>query len=174
MANLMDVADSLILQAGKFGLQDPKEGEAYVRSAFNRYYYATYYSVRELLFQLDEKWVKTPHNDIPKLLEEALVKYVDREMKKLVRSKALTTSEENKKKYLIRAATNDLAGLMRESYQVRCTADYEPEIPVAYKVNNVYELQGRTDRAAKNWYQSSVNHKSKILKICKEIGLVGT
>lgn len=174
MANLRDVADSLILEASKLGSTDPKEGEAYVRSAFNRYYYATYYSVRELLFQLDEKWAKTNHAEIPNLLEEALVKHVDREMNKLVRCKALTPSEQSAKKHLLRAATNQLASLMRESYQVRVAADYKPEIPVAYKVNNIYELQGRTDQAAKNWYQSSVNHKSKILKICKEIGLVGT
>ena len=173
MTNLRDVADSLILEAGKFGSTNPKEGEAYVRSAFNRYYYATYYSVRELLFQLDEKWAKANHAEIPHLLEEALVKYVDREINKLVKSKALTRSEESAKKHLLRAATAELASLMRESYQVRVAADYKPEVPVAYRLNNIYELQGRTDQAAKNWYQSSVNHKSKILKICKEIGLVG-
>ena|SRR6056297_1263916 len=48
----------------------PVDLNAYGKSAFNRYYYATYWLVRDMLEIIDPKWASQSHGDIPVLLNK--------------------------------------------------------------------------------------------------------
>jgi hypothetical protein len=41
------------------------DADAFGRSAFNRYYYASYLITRDMLRQLDPSWTRTGHSKIP-------------------------------------------------------------------------------------------------------------
>jgi hypothetical protein len=62
MTGMHQVAEHLSLQARAMTGND---ADAFGRSAFNRYYYATYLSVRELLASLDSSWETQRHSAIP-------------------------------------------------------------------------------------------------------------
>ena len=64
MAGLRSVAEHLSTHAKVLGSGDA-EADAFGRSAFNRHYYATFLTVRELLVAIDIAWAKTPHAEIP-------------------------------------------------------------------------------------------------------------
>jgi len=68
---LHNVATHLISQARSMGSE--MLVDAYARSAFNRYYYSSFLSTRELLSQLNGSWGREPHKNIPKILSENVV-----------------------------------------------------------------------------------------------------
>lgn len=47
---------------------DPVERDLFGRSAFNRYYYASYHNVKYVLGILKSEWGGIPHGDIPDVL----------------------------------------------------------------------------------------------------------
>lgn len=96
------------------------------RSAFNRYYYATFLEVRAMLRRCKPGWRGT-HDSVPKELESWVKKGISD-----VRKKASRISD-NQSVEICKAATasiSDLSRLMVAAYAVRVIADYEPEIPI--------------------------------------------
>lgn len=108
---------------------DPIERDLFGRSAFNRYYYATYLDVKEVLGSLKAEWGGIPHGDVPNVLvgavKKALIKGRDR---------AQRASDPETAELCSRAvhATHLLSEMMTNGYATRVAADYHPEVKIDF------------------------------------------
>ncbi len=134
------------------------------RSAFNRFYYAAFLEVRKMLGELDQKWKRTAHRAIPELLETGVQKRVTNVLKKNLKKGIITKKEFNRFKYELLDSTNALANLLREAYDTRLIADYEPEklIEVNGKVISLNSLKLTT---AISWSSRASLHCKNIRKV---------
>ncbi|MFH1954732.1 MAG: hypothetical protein ABIL06_24350, partial [Pseudomonadota bacterium] len=73
------VADKLAELA--IGEKNENTADAFGRSAFNRYYYASYLITRQMLKDLNTSWASTGHSKIPELLENSIIKRIRTEIK---------------------------------------------------------------------------------------------
>ena len=60
----------------------PDECDLFGRSAYNRYYYATFLCVRNVLAKLDDSWAALPHKDYPALLKGTIKDKIRKCMKR--------------------------------------------------------------------------------------------
>jgi hypothetical protein len=168
MPGLLDVADYLSDRAKKLG---GDEADLFGRSAFNRYYYACFLTVRDLLAKLDEAWARQPHSNIPDLLEGKVIK----RMKESARQqhKAGIISEKRSKSVIHEAssAASDIASVLKVAYSVRVTADYDPNQSVTLQQGTLWLIE-HSDAEARNWKVQVEQRKSVLLRISKELGIV--
>lgn len=130
--------------------KDALEKDAFARSAFNRYYYSAYWTIREFLLDMDkEKYEKVKHKDIPT--------YLKKERSKLSKYKSIDPSETSR----AQRALTDLANLMEGAYGVRVSADYHPEVRVS--ASSHLSLGGVKLSEAANWVTKS-RHRVHVLK----------
>lgn len=134
------------LQAHALTLVAGQDRDYFGRSAFNRFYYATFLSVRAELNALLPGWPNN-HASIPDYLQGAVCKEF-----KAGRMRAQRAGDTELANLCLRArsAALDLASLMRESYGVRVTADYNPDIPVAFGSED-FKLSTIPVNQAKAW-----------------------
>lgn len=168
MNSLPTVAEHLG-QVAKAKLLD--EADAFGRTAFNRYYYASFLSTRQLLIQIDTSWAHTPHGNIPVLLETDLVKRFRTAIKRLQVNGLVS---ENRSKSLVSqagTAGGEMASILRTAYKVRITADYTPEEKVIFEPAT-FRLATHTEAEAKQWLIRIERNKGIILNVAKELGLV--
>lgn len=100
--------------------------DLYGRSAFNRYYYATFLEVRAMLRRCKPGW-RGSHDSVSKELESWVKRGISDIQKKASRI------SDNQSVEICKAATasiSDLSRLMLAAYAVRVIADYEPEVPI--------------------------------------------
>jgi hypothetical protein len=150
------------LEAWAFGHTDPAEKDLFGRSAFNRYYYASFLFVRIMLSEFDESWKKTAHKEIPNILEGALLDRIKTQLKNNLKSGLINESEMNQLKNDAIRAASDLANLLGSAYSVRKVADYEPENHLVIN-NNSLILNGSSIGAAKKW-PDNTQHNCKIIR----------
>ncbi len=150
---------------------DSVKQDLFGRSAFNRFYYAAFLEVRKMLGELDPKWKRTPHGNIPQLLEKGVRKPVTNALRESVKGDVITEAESNKRKHELFTSTTDLANLLREAYDIRLIADYEPEniVEVNDKVISLNSLKLTT---AISWSNKASSYCKSIRKVWKETGLV--
>lgn len=125
------------------------------RSAFNRYYYASFLVVRESLAEMNDAWKGLKHKAYPEVLtgqvvnrlksgKRAAIRARDRELVRLC-SAAID-------------AAKDLASVMQEGYAIRVVADYEPRSKVSFSGSADFSLNSISVAQAKKWAP-----KSKVL-----------
>jgi len=168
MSSLPIVADHLC-HAAKTKPAD--EADAFGRTAFNRYYYAAYLSTRDLLIQIDRSWARSPHGNIPEILEIDLIKRLRMALRPL-QAKGLVA--EGKAKSLVSqagSAGGEMASILRIAYKVRITADYMPEEKVIFEPAT-FRLATHTEAEAKQWLLRIDRAKGILLNVAKEVGLV--
>lgn len=105
---------------------DAVDFDLFGRSAFNRYYYATYLEVRAMLRRFNPTW-KGSHADIPNELTGWVttnLSAIQKKVGKIPDNQAIQICKAAK------AGAADLAQLLRAAYAVRVLADYEPEVAV--------------------------------------------
>jgi hypothetical protein len=168
MSALVEVAEHLSDQARK---ESGARRDAFGRSAFNRYYYASFLSVRELLVEIDSSWSTTPHANFPSLLQDALVKQVRREAKKQERAGIISPGSASSLITQAASATSEIASVLRVANAARVAADYEPEITVEFDANG-FRLDGKTDATARGWKGRVDRMKGVLLHVCKELAIV--
>ena len=61
------------LQIHAHGLAGPQK-DAFARSAYNRYYYGCFLSLRSTFAEMNSQWEKTPHKSYPDLLNGTISK----------------------------------------------------------------------------------------------------
>lgn len=149
---------------------DFRSSDLFGRSAFNRYYYAAFLVTREMLGDLDSNWKHTQHKNIPELLEVALKKPVLNKLSANVRKDIITEGDKKRLQQELQIATTDLANLLREAYDVRIVADYEPEESVIIK-NKVITLKGCKLNSASGWVGRAKNCCKTIRRVWQETGL---
>lgn len=131
--------------------------DLYGRSAFNRYYYATFLEVRAMLRRCKPGWRGT-HDTVPKELESWVKKGISDVRKKASRIADSQSIE------ICKAATasiSDLSRLMVSAYAVRVIADYEPEIPIVLDGNR-FALERTSVTDAHSWLARA---RANIIKI---------
>ena len=174
MADLYDVAEHLSRQAKssyKKGDSAYAMADAFGRSAFNRYYYASFLNVRDLVSTLDGRWARISHKGIPDLLRGAVTSMIADELKKAVKKKFITEPQSQSKKSTIITSLDKMASVMSEAYDVRGLVDYQPEIKILFE-GELFEVNNISVTKAKGCTQSIKNEKAKVIAISKEIGLV--
>lgn len=161
-----DELERLALSTG-----DSTNSDLLGRSAFNRYYYAAFLKTRETLGTMRESWKGTPHANIPGLLENSLKAPAQHELNGMLRTKLIDQGDKARILRELNSTASELAQLLREAYDARLLADYQPEIKTA-RENNVIKLKAYTLTGAKEWPSRANFLCGKLLRIWKEIGLV--
>jgi hypothetical protein len=144
--------------------------DAFGRSAFNRYYYAAYLSVRDLLRQIEPRW-KAKHSKVPDLLETDVINLIRKEAERQLKRSLLSLSEKSRLTSRAATAASALANLLRTAYAVRVISDYEPEQLIVFS-RGTFSLLNRTEGEARAWLASVSLHKGILLQVAKELALV--
>lgn len=168
MVALQQVADHLTACAKA---RTGDEADAFGRSAFNRYYYATFLTTRDLLVRIDSAWAKTRHAHVPTVLEQDLLKRVRTTVKGLEARGILAHGRGRSLINQANAASGDIASILRSAYEVRRSADYAPEERVVFEPTG-FRLATHSDVEAKNWVTRVERAKGILINVSKELGLV--
>jgi hypothetical protein len=167
MAQLHVVGTTLSAEAKK---SSGDIADAYGRSAFNRYYYAAYLAVRDLLIQFNPDW-DVSHADAPSLVKITLPDLVRREAKRLQKSKALSHADEQRICSGVASAGASIAEILDVAYKVRVISDYRPEKQVSFD-KATFHLDDHSEGEARSWLGTVEMHKARILRLGKELELV--
>lgn len=159
------VAKHLEIEALRRTLAD--EIDLFGRTAFNRYYYATFWIVRNAVAQIDSKWSEPSHGDLPDLLEGKFIKRFRAELKK---AEALGTPT-LKLKIRANASASSLAALMRSAYYLRVQADYKPDAH-AIQDGGVIVLKDTKSSIAANWPRRAETLTADLLDVARQISLI--
>ena len=146
------------------------DADAFGRSAFNRYYYASYLITREMLNDLDTGWTRTPHASIPELLQKTIVAKIRKELKQKQRSGLLTTADAVRFRVSANNAISELSNILKIAYSIRVIADYEPETKIIRSGRNI-ELADETLQGAKNWTRRVLRYTKSILNVWRQLGI---
>lgn len=170
MAGLRTVAEHLATYAKGLGAGDV-EADAFGRSAFNRHYYATFLTVRDLLVTIDVAWAKTPHSEIPERIEKNLVARIKDVAKMQVRSGVLGAGRSSAIVGQSISAATEIASVLKSAYSIRVVADYEPSHKIVFGASGI-ELDSCSIGEASSWWVRVEREKWKLIAISKELGLV--
>ncbi|MBI0360664.1 hypothetical protein [Burkholderia oklahomensis] len=163
------VANSLAQQA--IDAQDKGDANLYGRSAFNRYYYAVYLSVREMLQSGQPEYAGASHSDLPGLLEGAVLKRIKSEVQRQVKLQLLTHGEGEGMIHVATDALTSLADILRDGYRMRVIADYKPAV-LAIVENKRVRLEDKNSDAARNWNKRARHAIGSIVSIWRKLGQI--
>lgn len=161
---MQTVADHLEKHCRK--CKDGQERDQFARSAFNRYYYAVYLTVRSALAQIDPSWDEPTHSQVPNLLRDTVVKRI----KKRSKSPAMNQADAKKQEYLGCTAAKTLATLVHTSNTIRVVADYDPDRLVVFE-NSVVTLAGVKASSARQWCKDANSQSTVLVNAAKKLGL---
>lgn len=130
------------------GNMDSGDNDSFGRSAFNRYYYATFLVIRAGLGSLQGTWAGLPHKDIPLLLKGEIKRSLKRGLQD---AKKLSDGDVVRQCSKAIEAADELAELTTRAYGVRVTADYNPEIRVSFDEKGTFSLNAIAVDEAKRW-----------------------
>ena len=144
---MQQVAHHLQVQAhGLFG----PERDAFARSAYNRYYYGCFLSLRATFAVMNPQWAKNPHKSYPELLNGTI-------SRKLKQERTLASKRDDAD--LVRIidtalrAIPELSKIMTEANAARVVADYEPSIPVDFAGGARFSLNQIDIGRAHEWHR---------------------
>jgi len=124
----------------------PKDLDVFGRSAFNRYYYATFLEVRQSLKKFNPNWQGT-HSSIP----EELTGSITREIANIQRSVArIPDNQAVSICKIAKRSLRELADLMKDAYSVRVIADYYPDISIQLDAGR-FKLDRTNITTAHDW-----------------------
>ena len=170
MANNLSIVGDQLAEIAT-GAPDLMRFDLFSRSAFNRYYYSMFLTVRTTLNNIDCVPDKPNHINI----REALTARVGTRLRQELKNQKgqLTAKEQSLIHNVATTVVNDLAQLLRVAYDVRCVADYHPEQSVDRTEAPVgASLTGCTISAAKSWQRRAESYTGLIQKAYKNVGLI--
>jgi len=141
----------------------------YGRSAFNRYYYASYLIVRSAIMNIDPKWAQCSHKDLPNLLRKTIYRQARDQALRLERAGQLNARQKSLLIDSIKICTAKLAQLLQSGYAIRCVADYSPEEIVVLRSKNLY-LGNCTTSAAQHWPEQAAINAGQLQAKWRELG----
>jgi len=127
---------------------DQDEKDTFGRSAFNRYYYATFLNVKNALGLFRQEWNSMPHGDVPGVLRGTVRKELN---KGRIRAQKTTDQETISACNRAVAATDALAEIMEEGYATRVAADYRPDLRIDFSDKHDFELNTIHVNRASEW-----------------------
>ena len=144
---MQKVAHHLQIQAHN---PESSDRDAFARSAYNRYYYACFHLVRELLGKMERKWESANHSAFPEVLKGEVTKRLKRE-----RNAARRRNDSQLVKLLDKAlkSVQEMAKTYEEALAVRITADYETDVQVDFTSSDRFSLKEIDVTRAHSWYE---------------------
>ena len=145
--------------------------DLFSRSAFNRYYYSAFLTVRTTLDKIDCAPKKPNHTNV----RQALRGQVSKRLKLALKHQKdhLKPREINQIRYVATTVVNDLEQLLGAAYSVRCDADYYPGRRVERTGSTGGgKLSGHTISAAKLWPQRVESYAHAIQKTYAQFGII--
>ncbi|GJL56650.1 MAG: hypothetical protein NPIRA02_37820 [Nitrospirales bacterium] len=141
--------------------------DAIGRSAFNRFYYASFLLTREMLGNFDSQLMKARHASIPEILNGSIkkkIQRVSRSRKNMISQKDVSQAFDS---------LNALSSLLQDAYKVRCDADYCPEKKIIRNgVKGEIFLEEKKLSSASNWQRHAERYVKIIQRVGKNLGLV--
>lgn len=145
-------------------LQKPEECDEFGRSAFNRYYYATFLTVREMMRNFDPSW-SGGHGSLPEELTGSTKRVFAR-----AKTRAYKIGDkqfEGRCKFAIHHL-HELADHMTRIYGIRTIADYQPEELITIVAGKI-TLASVEISEAKHWAKKAQGHAGQIISVWNEI-----
>lgn len=139
--------------------------DTYARSAFNRYYYATFLCVRQALVEIDKKYEHSlNHKDIPILLRSNIQKRIS-----AIRRKADKLGDYSLVTECHQASSRNLkfASILEKAYAIRVVADYTPDTAVDFRSDR-FTLSGVPVTEAHDWLAQATLWSSLILNVVRQ------
>jgi hypothetical protein len=162
---MQTVAHHLQIEALKLVPASASDADSYARSAFNRYYYATFLCVRRALVAIDDKYANSlTHKGIPELLKGTVHKRI-----KAIQRKADKLGDVALVKDCQQASSQNLsfAAILEKAYAIRVVADYTPATAVDFRSDR-FTLSGVTVTEAHNWLSKADLWASLILNVIRQ------
>ncbi|MCT7943633.1 hypothetical protein [Shewanella holmiensis] len=159
-----------ILEGLAVGNSNPINSNLLGRSAFNRYYYASYLITRDMLEELEPKWARTSHANIPLTLRETIRAPVKKILRNQLEKGLISFTQQSKLWSSLRIESEALAELLEQAYDLRVRADYKPEELIT-RSGDVIMLGGNKLATARAWPDRTSAHCKSIIKVWKEVGL---
>ena len=125
------------------------ERDAFARSAYNRYYYACFLSLRSAFSEINPDWARTPHKSYPEILGGSIQRRLKDERRRAQKADDLRLVS------LIEGALRaipELCKIIKEANAARVTADYEPSIQVVFNQADRFSLNGVEVSRAHEWH----------------------
>jgi len=164
---MRQVADHLRQQTVTLGSE--QDVDAFARSAFNRYYYASYLVARGLDREIRAAAQSPGHKALPEIIVGTLRERILRELRSAAKSRLLPYGRVESCKAKVCSATQSLSELLISGYGLRVIADYEPE-QIAHRNGKTVLLSGTTLDAAARWPERADRFCGEILSVWKELG----
>lgn len=161
------VGDYLIREASQITAETDKD--LFGRSAFNRYYYAAFLTIRRLFSEVDDNLNEPPHGQIPELLTVTLHRKFKRIINKQERDGFMTTDQAQELRSSVHQALQSLADLMRYAYSIRKVADYQPETKIELS-NGLIEIAGCESSVARSWCDEVEVKVNQVCDIWRQLG----
>ena len=140
--------------------------DAYARSAFNRYYYGAYLTVRRMFREMDHQWSRAPHATYPELLRGKITKEFQKALSRAVRNgDSALIRDIGKAKHSVL----ELKEVMFTANEVRKIADYRPELPVDFGDNKRFSIRTIDVSEAHDWEKKANVFCSVILLVWRKI-----
>ncbi len=168
MADLTIVAEKL--QAIACASKEDDAIDAFGRSAFNRYYYSAFLTVRATLTEMNSSWAKMAHKNMPDLLTGEVWTRIHREAQKQTATAFISRKEAKEELHAANTAVAELASLLNLSRAVRVTADYEPDTRAMRCAAGV-SLASCTLDAAKRWPHTAERFSKQLLRVWRHLGI---
>lgn len=143
-----------------------QERDQFARSAFNRYYYSVYLTIRSALAEIDPNWDEPAHKQVPELLRTTVVARI----KKRSRYAVMKPGESEKLVYAGCTAAKALADLIDTGNMTRKVADYEPSRLVVFE-NSAITLAGVKASSARQWCVYAKSRSRVLVDAAKKLGL---
>lgn len=150
---------------------DTEIWDIFGRSAFNRFYYGVFLTVRSFLGKLNSAWSTPNHADIPNLLRGAVIKKIKQAIEEQTKKNLLSYSEGMNLRNQAQVAVNDLASLLETARELRRVADYEPEKLMTRQGQVLFLVNEKLD-SAKKWQNRAKVNTHSIEKIYEHLGLI--
>jgi len=154
---MREVAEHLETEA-KRRSKNVDDVNLFARSAFNRYYYATFLLARELMKKFRPSW-RGSHSALPKELTGSILREIKQLKKKANR---LHDWEIVSQCDVCIHHIHQLSELLESAYGLRVIADYEPEITATIDVGGTITLGDKKISDAKHWVEQAISLKGKI------------
>ncbi len=159
------VAHHLQVEAVRLVPASATDADSYARSAFNRYYYATFICVRQTLVDIDKKYENSlNHKGVPELLRGTIQKRI-----KAIQKKADKLGDVSLVNDCRQASSQNLtfALMLEKAYAIRVVADYTPETAVDFRSDR-FTLSGVAVTDAHDWLSKANLWSSLLLNVVRQ------
>jgi hypothetical protein len=153
------------------GKGDEHEFDLFSRSAFNRYYYSAFLSMRSVLKTIDPAWATPSHQSMPEVLKGEVLQRLKRHIRTAQKSGQITEAKGHEFLRAARTAASELSNLLVSARETRRLADYQPETRVV-RSGTTMTLGQSTLEAARNWERRVEAQSKTILKIYVDTGII--